>query len=181
MRPKQGLELCQKPYQAQRERTKATFYSRTEEWVLPAASTKEAEERGRFRSEYAYGQQARPSLCWVGDHEDIEESDDVDGRPTARWQTREEATGICQRIGLFVTVMFFSWRNSRKFFLSGSSARIMGVTHYWNTHGPYSLLLRSLLLGSDLSAATHVFSQVAPILFPHPPLHPVFFLLEASE
>ena len=64
-----------------KEIDKATFYFHTEEWVLPAASTKEPEERrvcGGFGSQYAYGQQARPQLCGVGDHEDIEESDDGD-------------------------------------------------------------------------------------------------------
>ena len=41
---KQGLESCQKHIQAQSE-NKATFCSPAEEWVLPAASTKEPEER----------------------------------------------------------------------------------------------------------------------------------------
>ena len=44
MRPKQGMEPCQKHLQAQ-EKDKDTFYSPAEEWVLPAASTKEPEER----------------------------------------------------------------------------------------------------------------------------------------
>ena len=44
MCPKQGLESCQKFLQAQRK-DKAAFYFPTEEWVLPAASTKEPEER----------------------------------------------------------------------------------------------------------------------------------------
>ena len=45
-----------------KENDKATYCPRAEEWVLPAASTKEPEERGcsGFRSKYAYGQQARP-------------------------------------------------------------------------------------------------------------------------
>ena len=33
---------------------------------------------GRFWSEYAHGQEERPQFCWVGDHEDIEESNDGD-------------------------------------------------------------------------------------------------------
>ena len=46
-----------------KEDGKAAFQFPAEEWVLHAASTKELEEKrvcGRFRSEYAYGQQARP-------------------------------------------------------------------------------------------------------------------------
>ena len=63
---KQGMENCQKHIQAQRKKDKATFYSPAEEWVLPAASTKELEGKrfcGRFRSLYAYGQQETPELC----------------------------------------------------------------------------------------------------------------------
>ena len=63
MRPKQGMEPCQKHIQAQRKKVKATFNLPAEEWVLPAASTKGAgAERvcGGFRSEYAYGQRERP-------------------------------------------------------------------------------------------------------------------------
>ena len=51
--------------QAQRE-GQSYILSLAEEWVLPAASTEELEERefgGRIGSEYAHGQQARPSLC----------------------------------------------------------------------------------------------------------------------
>ena len=57
MRPKQGVEPCQKHVHVQRER-QATFYSPAEERVLLAASTKEPEERvcSGFMSEYAYGQ-----------------------------------------------------------------------------------------------------------------------------
>ena len=47
MCPKQGLESCQKKKNINKlkEKDKAAFYSPAEEWVLPAASTKEAEER----------------------------------------------------------------------------------------------------------------------------------------
>ena len=46
-----------------KEKDKATFYSTSEEWVLPAALTKEQRGKrvcGGFRSLYAYGQQERP-------------------------------------------------------------------------------------------------------------------------
>ena len=47
MRPKQGMEPCQKNTYKLKEKDKATFYFPVEEWVLPAASTKEPEE-GEF-------------------------------------------------------------------------------------------------------------------------------------
>ena len=46
-----------------KEKDKATFYSPAEEWVLPAASTKEPEEREFVvdsGAKYAHGQQERP-------------------------------------------------------------------------------------------------------------------------
>ena len=64
-----------------KEKDKATFYSPTDEWIMPAACTNKSGGKrvcGRFRSKFAYGQQERPQLCRVGDHEDIEESDDGD-------------------------------------------------------------------------------------------------------
>ena len=44
MCPKQGLGSCQNIYKL-KANDKATFYFPAEEWVLPAASTKEPEER----------------------------------------------------------------------------------------------------------------------------------------
>ena len=61
MRPKQGVEACQKRLQTQND--KATFHSLSEEWVLAGYINKGAgRERvcARFRSLYAYGQQERP-------------------------------------------------------------------------------------------------------------------------
>ena len=45
MCPKQGLESCKKNIYKLKENDKAAFYFPAEEWVLPAASTKEPEER----------------------------------------------------------------------------------------------------------------------------------------
>ena len=55
-----------------------------------------------FWSKYVYGQQERPQLCRVGDHEDIEESDDCDDGEVL---TREEVTVCVKALDLFVTVM----------------------------------------------------------------------------
>ena len=83
-----------------KEKDMTTFYSPAEEWVLPAASTNEPEQRvcGRFRSECAYGQQAKPSLCRVGYHEDVENPTTV---MTANGRgAKKRSHGIRQRIGL---------------------------------------------------------------------------------
>ena len=45
MCPKQGLESCQKNFTSSKEKDNAAFYFPAEKWVLPAASTKEREER----------------------------------------------------------------------------------------------------------------------------------------
>ena len=64
-----------------KEKDKATFYSPAEEWVLPASSTKEPEEREYVVDSGASIQMVqpeRPELCRIGDHEEINESYDGD-------------------------------------------------------------------------------------------------------
>ena len=64
------------------------------------------------------------------DHEDIEESDDVDdGQRRGANQRRNH--GICQRIGLYSSKLCFL-KKLPQFFLSGRSVRIMGIV----TTGP---------------------------------------------
>ena len=113
MRPKQSGTLPKNIFKL-KENDKATFHSPEEEWVLLAASTRESEERAGgkrvcsgFRSECAYGQQARPQLSRVGDHEDIEDSDDGDDgqRPGAN---RRRSHGMWKGVGLILTVMLLS-------------------------------------------------------------------------
>ena len=60
--PKAGLGNFAKSTHKLKQKDMAAFHSPAEEWVLPDASTKEPEERvnGRFWSEHAHGQQARP-------------------------------------------------------------------------------------------------------------------------
>ena len=86
--------------QAQRKR-QGWILTLSEDWVLPGCVSKSG--RGKrvccwFKSEYAYGQQERPWLCWVGDHEDIEESDD--GQQRGANQRRSDG------------IMSSSWTNS---------------------------------------------------------------------
>ena len=56
--PEASLGILSKTFSSTEKKTRVAFCFPAEEWVLPAASTKEPEERvcGRFRSEYAYDQ-----------------------------------------------------------------------------------------------------------------------------
>ena len=86
---------------------------------------------GWFPCEYAYDQWARPEL-WVGDHEDIKESDDgiaANGEVRAK----KESDDISQSIGL-IRQCYASSRNSRSAFI--------GETLWW-TWAPVSLEKRS--------------------------------------
>ena len=60
---------------------------------------------GRFRRYYAYGQQERPQLCWVGDHEESYDGDDGQRRGA----NKSRGHGICQRIGL-IRLSYASWK-----------------------------------------------------------------------
>ena len=64
-RLKDNSELAREICKLKKE-DKATFYSPTDKWIMPAASTiKLGGKRvcGRFRSKCAHGQQARHELC----------------------------------------------------------------------------------------------------------------------
>ena len=84
------------------EKDKTTFYSPSEEWVLPVTSIQEPEER-EFVVDSGAGMlmvsKKDLNSCRVGDHEDIEESHDGDDRQR-RGANQRRSHGICQRIGL---------------------------------------------------------------------------------
>ena len=85
-----------------KENDKATFYSPAKNLSNAGYVNKRTGRKrvcGRFRSECAYGQQTRPQLCCVGDHEDIKKSDDGDDGQR-RGANKRRSDGICQRIGL---------------------------------------------------------------------------------
>ena len=88
-----------------KEKDKATFYFPAEEWVLPAASTKEPEER-----EFVVDSEASMHMFSKRDlnsaeleHEDIEKSDDGDDGQR-RSAIKRRSNGLCQGIG-FIRVM----------------------------------------------------------------------------
>ena len=74
-------------------------------------------------------EQERPEHCRVGDHEDVEESDDGDDGQR-RGANKRRRDSICQTIGLLCQ-SYASGRNSRSSFL-GKTLRIMGK----HTTGP---------------------------------------------
>ena len=131
MCPKQGLESCQKLLQAQRK-DKAAFYFPAEEWVLPAASTKEPEER-----EFVVDSGASMHMVSKKDLNSAElETMRTSRSPTTvmtangEVQTREEATVYVKQLEVFVKVMFLEETPAVLFL--GNSVRVMGI----HTTGP---------------------------------------------
>ena len=104
MRPKQGLEPCQKHFQAQRQND---ILLAAEEWVLQAASTKEPMQR-----EFVMDSGASMHMFSKRDLDSAElETMRTSRSPTTvmtangEVQTREEATENVKEWDLFVTVM----------------------------------------------------------------------------
>ena len=93
--------LAKKHFQAQRERQSYILLACNEVGNAGYVNKRTGGKRvcGRFRSECAYGQQTRPQLCCVGDHEDIKKSDDGDDGQR-RGANKRRSDCICQRIGL---------------------------------------------------------------------------------
>ena len=109
-----------------KEHDKAAFYFLAGEWVLPAASTKEPEER-----EFVIDLGASMHMVSKEDFNSAElETMRTSRSPTkvmtanGEVQTKEEATVYVKQLDLFVKVMS-SWRNSRSSFLWRNSVRIM--------------------------------------------------------
>ena len=106
MCPKQGLGPSKNIYKL-KENDKATFYLPAEEWVLPAASKKELEER-----ESVVDSGASMHMVSKRDLNSAElETTRISRSPTmvmtanGEVQTREEATVYVKELDLFVTVM----------------------------------------------------------------------------
>ena len=90
-----------------KEKDKAAFYSLAEEWVLPAASTKELEEREIVEDSGASMHIVSKRDLNSGELETMRTSRSPTTVMTANGevQTREEATDNVQELDLFVTVM----------------------------------------------------------------------------
>ena len=79
------------------EKEKATFDSPAEEWVLPAASTKEPEERDSGASMHMVSKKDLNS-AELETMKDIEKSDDGDNGQR-QGANKKRGHGTCQRIG----------------------------------------------------------------------------------
>ena len=115
-----------------KEKDKATFFSTLEEWVLPAASTKEPEER-----EFVVDSGASMHMISKKDLNSAElETKRMSRSPTTvmtsdgEVQTREEATVNVKELDLLVTVM--PLEETPAVLSLGNSVRIMG----FHTTGP---------------------------------------------
>ena len=116
-----------------KEKDKATFYSPAEEWVLPAASTKELEER-----EFVVDSGASMHMVSKRDLDSAElETMRTSRSPTmvmtdnGEVQTREETTVYVKEVDLFVTVMLLE--ETLVVLSLGKLCEDHGCTHHWTS------------------------------------------------
>ena len=107
MSPRRRVETCQKHLLAHRN-GKKNYILFAFRWVGFAGRIHNKAGGKRFcggpRSKHAHGQQYRPSLCRIGDHEDIEKSNDGDDGQR-RGANKRRATLYVRELDLSVTVM----------------------------------------------------------------------------
>ena len=105
----------------------AAFYFPAEEWVLPAESTKEPEERQFVVDSGASVHMVSKKDLQSAELETMRTSKNPTTVMTANGevQTKEEATVYVKQLDLFVTVMLLE--KHQQFFHSGNSVGIMGI------------------------------------------------------
>ena len=115
------------------EKDKATFYSPSEEWALPASSTKEPEER-----EFVVDSGAGMHVVSKRDLNSAElETMRMSRNPSTvmtangEVQTREEATGNVEELDLFVTVMLLE--ETPAVLSLGKLCEDHGYTSHWTS------------------------------------------------
>ena len=133
MRPKQGMEPCQKKKYKLKETDKAAFDLSAEEWILQAASTKEREERV-----FVVDSGASMHMVSKRDLNSAElETARISKNPTTvmtangEVQTREEATLYVKQLDLFVTVI--SLENTPAVHSLGKLCEHHGYSYHWTT------------------------------------------------
>ena len=126
------MEPCRKHLQVQRK-DKATFYSPAEEWVLPAASTKEPEER-----EFVVDSGASMHMVSEKDLNSAElETMRTSRSPTTvmtangEVQTREEATLYVEQFDSFVKVMLLE--ETPAVLSLRKLCEVLGYTYHWTS------------------------------------------------
>ena len=107
MRPRQGMESCQKYFYKLKEKDKAAFYFPGNKWVLLAVSTKEPEEREFLVDSGASMHMVSKRDLNSADLETVRTSKSPTTVMTANGevQTTEEATVYVKELDLVVTVM----------------------------------------------------------------------------
>ena len=163
---KQGMEPCQKIYKL-KEKDKATFYSPAEEWVLPAASTKEPDER-----EFVVGSGACMHMVSKKDLDSPELRMSRSRRPTARCKPEKKSRYMSKN-------WTHSWRwcflkQHPQFFHSGSSARITGIL----TTGPAVKNQNSQKKARELIPTYHSLCHSLSLVYRRVPLHHPHLLLQ---
>ena len=110
-----------------KEKDQVTFYSPTEEWLLPTASTKELEERQFLVDSGAGMHLVSKRDLNSAELETMRTSRSPTTVKTANGEVQNKRTknGKRQRMGL-IRDGYASWRNSRSSFCGRSSVRIMG-------------------------------------------------------
>ena len=135
-----------------KEKATATFYSPSEECVLLVSSTKEPGER-----KIVVDSRAGMHMISKKDLNSAElETMRISRNPTrvmtanGEVQTKRRSHGICQRIGL-IRDSDASGRNTRRFFRSESSARIMGILTHWTSGQKPHLTKKGKRIESNIS------------------------------
>ena len=125
------METCQ-TYQL-KEKDKATFYSHTNEWIMPAASTIKPEEREFVADSGASMHLASQRDLRFADLETMKIWKYPMTVMTANGevQTREEATVYVREVDLFVTVMFLE--ETPSFLSLGNLCEDHGYTYHWTS------------------------------------------------
>ena len=133
MRPRRCVGTCQTCWQAQKKEDKATFYSPTEKWIMPAASTKKPEER-----EFVVDCGASMPMVSKKDLSSAElETGRISKNPitvvTANGEVlaKEKATVCVRELDLFVTVMLLE--NTPGVLSLGKLWKEFGYSYHWTS------------------------------------------------
>ena len=120
-----------------KEKDKATFYSPSEEWALPAASTKEPEEREFVVDSGASMHMARKKDLNSAELETMRMSRNPTTVMTANGevQTRQDATVFVKELELFVTLMLLE--ETPTVLSLGKLCEDHGYNFHWTSQKPH--------------------------------------------
>ena len=138
------------------EKDKATFFSRTDEWSLPAASTIKPEEREFVVDSGAsmhMVSKERPKLCRVGcaelDAVKVSKKSDDGGNSQRRSANKRKRQQCMSKELEFIRDSDASRRYTRSFFHSEHSAKITGKNTHWTTGQKPQLIKNGQTAGTE--------------------------------